>query len=98
MEYTLQDLLALYLPYAIYPAVLLIGAAVIYDPAIPMLIYTILPESMKTWPWFWLCFIEEVRFVTFFDVLAVPLWQIQIISFDLINVNLEAVTSCTSRR
>ena len=90
MQCSLQDLIGIYMPYMVLLAVQVISSSFIYDPTLRLLLYAVLPESLKTWPWFGLCFIEEVHFWTMLVSIGTP-GQLQVISFELINKSLETI-------
>ena len=91
MQYSLQDLIGIFMPYMVLLAVPIISSSFIYDPTLRVLLYAVLPESFKTWPWFGLCFIEEVHFLTMYASIATPGYQLQVISFELVNKSIEAI-------
>ena len=96
MQFSLQDLIAIFMPYMVLLAVPVISSSFIYDPTLRLLLYAVLPESFKTWPWFGLCFIEEVHLLTMFVSIATPAWQLQVISFDLVNKSLETIIASST--
>ena len=95
-QYSLQDLIGILMPYMVLLAVPVISLAFVYDPTLRILLYALLPESLKTWPWFGVGFIEEVHFLTRMVCIAVPVWQLQVISFDLVNKSLETVIASST--
>ena len=98
MEYSLQDLIEIGLPYLVFPLVPLICASLVYDPTMKLLLYVMLPESYRTWPWFCGCLIAEAYFVLMLPILAVPVWQVQVMAFELVNSKLEIIFAATSKR
>ena len=97
--HTLQDVLAICLPYMVFLAVIVVTASFAYDPTMKLLLCAMIPEeSWKTWPWFWACFPWELHFVAMSGVIAAPVWQLQVISFELINVNLQTIVMETLKR
>ena len=107
MEYSLQDLIAIGMPYMIILGLPLISGCfiydptmklLIYDPTMKLLIYALIPDSPKSWLWFWPCFAIEIHFLIIFMAVFIPGWQLQVISFDLVNTKLEAIMSCRPKR
>ena len=86
MGRSLQDLIAIGMPYMLMMSVPIICASFVYDPTMRVLLYAMLPENWKTGPWFWACFAEELHFVVTFITITGPAWQLQVISFELVNV------------
>ena len=70
-------------------AVALILACFIYDPTMQLLLYSGLPTEHQNWLSFAVCFVEEMRFIFTFQGIAIPVFQVQVISFDLINQTLQ---------
>ena len=98
MNYSLQDLIALFLPHMAGTAGLLILVAFVYDPTMTLLLYSVLPESCKTWPWFLACLMEEARLITVIVAVGIPMLQVQVVAFDLANATLEAAVPNTLQR
>ena len=92
-ECSLQDTIAIYLPYMVLGAIMAICACYIHDPTMRLLLYSALPESYQTRLCFGICFMEEMRFVLVMVGVAVPVLQLQVISLDLINTYLQMVLS-----
>ena len=92
-EYSLQDFLALGLPFMTIAAVPIIGASFIADPSMKLLLYALLPKNWKTWPLFWACFSIELHYLVMFPAIGTTPWQLQVISFELVNMNLETIAS-----
>ena len=92
-EYTLQDLIALGLPYMVLSCIPLIGVCFIIDPTMKVLLYSALPEGFKNDYSFWICFLEEMRFLLVCAGMCVPTWQLQVISFELVSTSLETVAN-----
>ena len=92
-----QDLMAIYLPHMLTLAIMLVGICAVYDPTMKMLLYNALPNSYQNWLTFWLCYMEEMRFLAMIVAVNAPAWQCQIIAFDLVNHDLEAITEAIMR-
>ena len=86
------------MPYMIILGLPLISGCFIYDPTMKLLIYALIPDSPKSWLWFWPCFAIEIHFLIIFMAVFIPGWQLQVISFDLVNTKLEAIMSCRPKR
>ena len=97
LECSLQDLIGIYMPYMVLVSQAAVGACYIYDPTSKLLLYSALPERYQSWLIFLMCFVEEMRFITIFIGVAVQVLQLQVISFDLININLEAILDSTTK-
>ena len=98
MESSLQDLIATFLPHMAVLVVVLIALTLVYDPTLTVFLYSMLPESYKTWLWFLACLMEEVRSMTIVAAIAVPAFQIQVMAFDLVNKILENDVCNTLKR
>ena len=98
LECSLQDLIVLFLPHMILLAAVLIGACCVYDPTMRLLLYSALPESYQSWLLFGICFVEELRFMLMMISIAIPVWQMQVMSFDLVNTALEVIGRSKLRR
>ena len=88
----MQDLIAIGLPYMVLLTLPVCWASFIYDPTMRVLLYSALPECYKNRLSFWICFVEEMNFLLMFAGLAIPIWQMQVISFDLVKRNLDILT------
>ena len=93
VECSLQDLIAIYMPPMVLCAEGFIGACYIYDPTLSLLLYSALPAKYQSWSTFMACFIEEIRLLLICAGVAVPGLQLQVISFDRVNTQLEAIMS-----
>ena len=91
LQRSLQELIVIWLPHMIVAGAPMIGACYLNDSTIKMLLYSALHESQKNWISFGILWIEEVRFMIFAAGVAVPVWQLQVISFDLLNSRLTSV-------
>ena len=98
MNYSLQDLISLFLPQMGITAALLALVAFAYDPTMTLLLYSMLPDSCKTWPWFLACLMEEACLITVIAAVGVPMLQVQVVAFDLANATLEAAVPNTLQR
>ena len=85
----MQDLLAVSLPYMALLTLPVIGASFIYDPTMTAVLYSALPKCYKNRLTFWICFVEEMRFLLMLAAISVPTWQLQVIAFDLVNMKLD---------
>ena len=88
-ERPLQDLAAIFLPYMTPLAAIAVGICILYDPTMTMLLYRALPGRYQNLFTFWVCFLEEIRFMSIFIGIAIPVWQCQVIAFDLMNNKLQ---------
>ena len=70
---------------------MLIGACILYDSTMNMLLYYVLPASLQNDLTFGICFAEEMRLLIVSIGVAIPAWQRQIIAFDLINSKLHKI-------
>ena len=97
LEYSPQDLMAVYLPYMILCSLAFVGACYIYDPTLSMLLYSALPERYQNWLIFIICFAAEMHFVVIIAGMGVKVLELQINTFDEITTQLEAnITSTTN--
>ena len=78
----MQDLIAIGLPYMGIMAILVICAALVYDPSMRLLLYTALPSRLQNWATFGLCLLEEIRFLVVFAAIGIPVLQLQVIIFN----------------
>ena len=97
---TLQDLVAIYLPYMLGLTTVVVVACFLYDPDMKFLLYSaIRSKSDHSW-WDWIifviCSIEEARFIMFVMGIVLPMLQLQIISFDSINDIIQNLMECTT--
>ena len=97
-EHPLQDLVAIAMPYIIPPAVMMIGACILYDPTLEMLVHNAVPARCQNWFAFWLCFLEEMRIMILCGGIAVPVWQCQIGALALMNKKLQDIAKVTDIR
>ena len=88
----------MFLPYMASVGMLVVIAAYIYDPTMKLLLYAALPDGYKTSPLFWLCLAGELHFLLTFIALAVPAWQLQVISVEILNTSLQTTVSHTLKR
>ena len=88
---SLQDLIAIYLPHMLSSSGVAIAACFILDPTMNLLLYSALPVNYQNWFTFGICFLEEIRFLGTIIATAAPVWQFQIMAFDMISSNLEHV-------
>ena len=88
---SLQELIAICMPVMGVATVLATGACFLYDPEMRALLYSALPEKYKNWLTFCVCWLEELRMIWMGVGIAIPLFQIQVIVFDLLNDSLEAI-------
>ena len=98
MGHSLQDLIVIGLPYMMISTAPIITASFVYDPTMKLLIYSMVPESWKNWQWFCACFTAEIHFMAMFPAIATTAWQLQVISFELVNTNLETIVSAAMKR
>ena len=98
MESSLQDLIAIFMPYMGILAVILITLSLVYDPTMTIFLYSMMPEGWKTWPWFMVALMEEIRSMTIALAVAFPAFQIHVIAFDLVNQRLENAVSNSLER
>ena len=98
MESSLQDLIAIFLPQVTVITGALIILSTIYDPTMTVFLYSMLPQSYKTWPWFFACLFEELRLMTVMAAIAVPALQTQVIAFEFVNTRLQNVVCNTTKR
>lgn len=94
----MQDLIAVSIPYMIYFSLPFVVASFIYDPSMRLLMYHALPDCCKNRLVFWICFVEEIRFLLMYIAIAVPAWQLQVIAFDLVNTRLDVLADHATKR
>ena len=90
-EKSLQDLIAIFLPYMSLSAVLAIGACYALDPTMKLLLYSALPAGYQNGLSFGICLAEDVRLPGIFTAITTPVFQVHIIAFDLISDSLRRV-------
>ena len=95
---SLQDLMALYAPELILVGILAVIAAMVYDPTMKMLLYTALPDGMRTPIWFILCFAEELRNLMFEGAILVPVLQIHVLTFEVVDEALRSIAVSVRNR
>ena len=86
---SLQDLIAIQLPYTTLAAESVIVICYVYDPTMSFLLYSSLPEKFQNWFTLGICTLEEARLLVTLAGICVPVWQLQVIAFDLVNNGLE---------
>ena len=91
LEYTMQHLITISLPYMALFTLSLIWASFIYDPTMRVLLYSGLPECWKNVLSFWACFAEDVRSLLIVTGMAVPTWQMHVMACDLVNRRLDVI-------
>ena len=72
-------------------------AAGIYYPGLHLLLYNGLPEKYQTWLSFTILLLEEMRYIVTLYVIAVPMWILQLIAFDLVNTRLRLLIHSIGR-
>ena len=90
-ESSWRDLILILLPYTGILSLLLITLSLIYDPTMTIFMYSSLPENWKTWRWFLVCLLLEVRSMANSVALAIPAIQIHVIAFDLVIESLQKI-------
>ena len=86
---SLQDLIALHIPYMVTALIVVIGACFINEHTMQLRPYSAVPDKIRNWIAFMICFMEEMRFLIMIPGTAGPAWQLQVISFGLIERNLK---------
>ena len=97
-ERSLQDLIAIYVPYMIMAGVVTILACFTYDPTMKYLLYNALPETRKNWITFWICMLEEIRVLLVDSGLVISVFQVQVIAFDLVKSDAEDMRKFIMKR
>ena len=92
-EYSLQDLIALSVPYMIILLVVAIGTCYISDPSMPVLLYSGLPKSYQSWLTFVVLFVQEMRLLLTLGSVFTPVIQLQVLSFDAVIAHLEGIAN-----
>ena len=90
-ECSLQDLVAIFLPYMMILTDPVIIACFILDPTMNLLLYSALPTSYQNWLSFSICLVEETRLLGFCMGIVTPVWQLQVVAFDLICHTLQTL-------
>ena len=90
---SLQDLIALYAPELILGGIIAVIAAMMYNPTMKMLLYGALPDSKRTPMWFIICFGEEFRHLLSLATIMVPVLQIHVITFDILDDTLRKIAA-----
>ena len=84
-------MIAIYLPYMVITSALAVAACFVYYPGMNFLLYSGLPSSYKNWVSFSICMMEEIRLIMMVVGIATPVWQLQVVAFDLANNVLKEV-------
>ena len=95
-ERSLQDLLGLLMPVGIPLSAGVVGVCILFDPMMKFVLYSALPEQFQNWLSFVICYVEEIRFLYMFAAIIIPIWQVQLLAFDLINDKLEEIVDAVS--
>ena len=91
MNSSLEDLIAIYLPYMLILEGGLVLVSLFYDPTTTLFLYSKLPESYRTWPWLLACLLEEIRSMAIIIAILVPAEQIKVLAIGLVRMSLEEV-------
>ena len=91
-ERPLQDLMTIYLPHGVIGACVCILLSFAYEPSMKLLLYAALPGPFQNGLTFWMCMIEETRWLMFMVALIIPVWQTQLTAFEDINFCLKEIT------
>ena len=73
------------------------AACFIYYPSMNFLLYSGLPSSYKNWASFSVCMMEEIRLMMMGTMTMIPVWQLQVVAFDLANNVLKQVEMFLNR-
>ena len=95
---TLQEHLALWIPHIILSTIVLVLACFLYDPTLKLLLYSAIPERYQNWLSFGICYLEEARFILIQAGLEIPVCQLQLTTFEDINMNLTPLIHSRIRR
>ena len=79
------------MPYMTPVVGTMIVVCMVYDPTMKMLLYSGLPVQYQNWFVAGICFVEELRFLLILLGVAVPIWQFQVIAFDLVHRKLNGI-------
>ena len=90
-EYSMQDWIAVSLPYMVTMVIPLIVIACVYDPSMRLLVYSALPNCLQHWTTFGLFIIEEARLMLTIITIGIPIFQLWVISFDLVSHKLRLI-------
>ena len=82
----------------VLPLVLPIGACYVYAPELRFLLSSALPDAHQNWLTFALCMVEEIRFLMTILGLITPVYQTQLISYELIVRKLQHVVQSEQQR
>ena len=88
---SLQDLIVLFLPYSFACGTVALVSLYLYDPTIKLLVYASLPRGYQNWLTLGICLLLELQSMLFCLGTLGTTWQLQVISFDLINERLHAM-------
>lgn len=88
---SLQELIVICLPTMGAATVLAIGACFLYEREMKVQLYSALPQNYKNWLSFCVCWLEELHMLWMFVAIVGPFFQLQVMAFDLLTVNLEAI-------
>ena len=97
-EYSLQDALAVCLPYVAACTDVLLLAALLYDPTMRLLLHSAVPDNYRTCWIFGLCFAQDMRQLFFCVGNLVSAWQLQVTAFEVISYSLEEIMESLERR
>ena len=95
---SLQDLIALLLPYLFACGTLAMVSLYVYDPTIKLLVYASLPQTYQNWFTLGICLLQELQVGLVCLGILGTTWQLQVTSFDLISGQLHVMLRCLMRR
>ena len=78
-------------------AALAVAACFVYYPGMNFLLYSGLPGGYKNCVSFSVCLMEEIRLMMMVVGIVIPVWQLQVVAFDLANNVLKEVETFLNR-
>ena len=95
---SLQDLIALSLLYICAISASVMWSICLYDPTIKLLVYAALSEKYQNGLSLGLCLLEEFRIWSIALGVIGTTWQVHVISFDLVNEQLNTMLRSLRQR
>ena len=86
----------MFIHHLLFGTAALIGACLIYEPRMQLLLYSALSNEFQHWLSFLICFVEEMQFIMMMIGVAAPTWQLQVIFFGLIENQLKMLVKALS--
>ena len=96
-ECTLQDIFAMVLTYTVSLGLAAVLLALISNPSMKYLLYASLQQEHQTWINFVILIFEEWRYIVFLGSVDVPIFILQVMSFELVGHKLQLLIDSMQR-